>query len=854
MGKERKNLCCFCLGLLLILVVFYFPWLANQQSFYLCDITYYFEPFCRFLGAALREARLPLWNPLCYTGMPQMAIPSPGALYPLNWLFACLPFNPALATILLCQQWIAGVGSYLLISSLGWGPLAAVTAGIITALSGYMFSLQSNFTLSGTAAWLPFCLWALRRVGPGFERNNLLTIALAALGGFLLISAGRPEIGLPAGMILCGYIAFSAYYSYKLDRIGPGNFRTACWRTLALLIGALLAMPVILPTLEWIPLSPRAHGLRPADVFLWSANWYDLLSMVMPQPLGDQNLAGARFLPLVAMRPGFMPYLSSAFVGPVSLTLAIWGACDRTWRARPLVFMFLIASMIVTLGNQLPVFPALVNWCPWLAIFRYPIKLIVLPLWCITLFAARGAYLSLIGKPDRFGEIAAWSVWAIMLTVSAVFQFSPGLAWIAPRLGLIPPAHVDLALVSQAQVLVGQSGLRVAAIGLACSLAGRLLWQQKLGHTTFSCLITAGLLASLLACAWTYCRHGAPPGFLDQEPFLARQIATLPAGSASSDRSCPRILPLYFDPLANPPWNRGQTAELSTQRLFQYGRDLLLPNTNLDAGLPSAFGYEAAEVADYRKIYMTAWRKSAIGSALPSTGDSVRAERNDLPLSVFCRMTATGYVFTQAYKAGPGAGDVPLLDPKLFEPVVEDRRLNLRIYQVLDALPRAYLAGSWSWCDSHADAVDRVLGSQASKFDPRAQTIIEHRSAYTAPGDPQPGSEAEVLLRSSWLKLMQDRPEHLSLSVKADAPCFLVLADQYYPGWQVKVDNILADLYRANAVQRAVFLNPGPHLVEFNYEPESFDSGLRLAGLGAVILLTLLAAATYLWCVQLVKS
>src|SRR5262249_23760209 len=153
---------------------------------------------------------------------------------------------------------------------------------------------------------------------------------------------------------------------------------------------------------------------------------------------------------------------------------------------------------------------------------------------------------------------------------------------------------------------------------------------------------------------------------------------------------------------------------------------------------------------------------------------------------------------------------------------------------------------------SHADAMRRVLQPQVSGFDPNRETLIEHRSSYTAALDPQPVDR--VQLASSWVRFMQDQAEHLSLSVKADGACFLILADQYYPGWQVKVDGLLADLYRANSVQRAVFLTPGAHLVEFNYEPESFDSGLRLAGLGILVVIALLAASLYFWAQELVRS
>lgn len=103
--------------------------------------------------------------------------------------------------------------------------------------------------------------------------------------------------------------------------------------------------------------------------------------------------------------------------------------------------------------------------------------------------------------------------------------------------------------------------------------------------------------------------------------------------------------------------------------------------------------------------------------------------------------------------------------------------------------------------------------------------------------------EKAPLIEKEDLAFLQDKPEHVSISVKVPRAEFLVLNDRYYPGWQATVDSQPVTLYRANAFMRGVFLTAGAHLVEFDYKPESLIQGFYLAsaGTGGLLLLVLWA-------------
>lgn len=70
-----------------------------------------------------------------------------------------------------------------------------------------------------------------------------------------------------------------------------------------------------------------------------------------------------------------------------------------------------------------------------------------------------------------------------------------------------------------------------------------------------------------------------------------------------------------------------------------------------------------------------------------------------------------------------------------------------------------------------------------------------------------------------------------SVSLKAEMKDqgFLVLADNYYPGWKVFVDGKEQTLYKTNYALRGVHLEKGKHLIKFVYDPLSFKIGMYLS-------------------------
>jgi hypothetical protein len=94
---------------------------------------------------------------------------------------------------------------------------------------------------------------------------------------------------------------------------------------------------------------------------------------------------------------------------------------------------------------------------------------------------------------------------------------------------------------------------------------------------------------------------------------------------------------------------------------------------------------------------------------------------------------------------------------------------------------------------------------------------------------------AEGPHKSPTIDFVRDDPEHIVLDVDAPARGFLLLADQYAPGWLARVGGAPAAIHRANYAFRLLEVPAGRSRVEFRYRPRSVV-------LGAIISAATLAA------------
>jgi hypothetical protein len=176
------------------------------------DTFLYFYPYSAMASAALRDGRIPLWNPHIFMGVPFLANSQAGFFYPLNWpLWLLLPVPYAASATILLHLTIAGWGTMLAgrrLLALEWP--AALLSGVAFALGGYLTAQIEHLNQLQGLAWLPWFFVVLAPLA------NSVALPGSVLGRTIVAVAGLFALQLLAGHTQTAFISSVVVVSWLL--------------------------------------------------------------------------------------------------------------------------------------------------------------------------------------------------------------------------------------------------------------------------------------------------------------------------------------------------------------------------------------------------------------------------------------------------------------------------------------------------------------------------------------------------------------------------------------------------------------------------------------------------------------
>jgi hypothetical protein len=92
-----------------------------------------------------------------------------------------------------------------------------------------------------------------------------------------------------------------------------------------------------------------------------------------------------------------------------------------------------------------------------------------------------------------------------------------------------------------------------------------------------------------------------------------------------------------------------------------------------------------------------------------------------------------------------------------------------------------------------------------------------------------PGSAADITLIS-------ENPGEATINVNSPVDGWVMMADVWYPGWKVRVDNVVVESYRADYLFRAAAVPAGEHEISWEYKPASYLAGAVISILAVMML------------------
>ncbi|HEV3409269.1 MAG TPA: YfhO family protein [Chthoniobacterales bacterium] len=155
------------------------------------------------------------------------------------------------------------------------------------------------------------------------------------------------------------------------------------------------------------------------------------------------------------------------------------------------------------------------------------------------------------------------------------------------------------------------------------------------------------------------------------------------------------------------------------------------------------------------------------------------------------------------------------------------------LYKQERALPRTWLATEARAMsdENKLEVIRSGKFSDGAMWDPARTVLLDGLPQTLMPSEQRSDGSARVT---------RYEPNVVEIEARTNAPAILVLADNFYPDWRVRVDGKPAGLLRVNYNLRGVQLAPGEHNVRFSYRPRSVRIGA---------LVSLISFATLgVWC------
>ena len=605
------------------------------------DVFTYFYPYKAYAAWAIRQGRLPLWNPYLFMGVPFLANPQAGLFYLLNFPLYWLSAPKMVSCSIVLHVFLAGIFAYLYARlSLGLGRWGAWVAAAVFAFSGFVGAQVEHVNQLNGSVWLPllFLLFDLGRGrwpcdgrGSPDRAHSASARRPSATKGWLYVLLAGLVAGLQfmAGHTQSSYISFFALGLYAvfptarwLDdrRVGWWRGRREIGRSLlnyllVVLISLGVAAVQLLPTLELSQLSVRSGGLPYREAASFSLKPRLLLLSLLPTFGGEKV---------------FSEYV--AYLGIVALALALVGALFQQRHPVHLFLIFLTAlGLFLGLGGYNPFYFVLYKLVPGFDLFRAPARWLYLYTLGGAMLAGLGAEFLRCPLPAKAEMVGCetrwlWPMFRRRLLVAAA-------ALIAPLILLFPFLDFPTPVTLLAWALLAVLALILLRLGMS----------DRATQPAFRLAVALIVIGELFAASrgLAYNHPTAPQAY--------SSLRTAPAHLLAVGQPTDRMLSmseLTFDPGDLGEIRQIFQDQLPPRAIYDYVvatklKEILAPNLPLVYRIPSVDGYDGGVLPLKRYVEL-----QQLFLSEPSPDGRLRERLREMPPSRILNLLGVKYIIT----------------------------------------------------------------------------------------------------------------------------------------------------------------------------------------------------------------
>jgi len=788
------------------------------------DVSNFTYPCARFIQQICRKGELPYWNPYLNCGQPLLENPNQLFFYPYTLLMILLPIEFAYPFFYVVHVALAGIGTYLLARRWGQSRQGAFFAGFVFAFSGPLLSLGNLYNHAACAAWMPWALLATDRAVRGIASAPSPSIPSSEGRGLrggedvrswillTVVFALQFLAAEPFTMIATVGLCF-AYALYLEETLHPllssADLRILCGFMLSGCFMLALCAVQFLPSIGFLANSHRgAQGMLFRETANWSFHPLLLMEMLVPGFYGPALTSPTTWNTIADN--GDSPYFISVFLGFVPLFFALCGWALGKDRRRNFVGGSGLTILLLSFGRSTPLFSLAYLLVPVLSLVRFPVKLLV-P------FVMLVAILAGWGLDAVRGETAAWqarrnrALWPLGALLGCCLLIWVA-ASVAPHLALQP---VTWALLQQGHpadevvqmthylgamlrlYLPGIAGFLLAGLLLVIGLVRKKRWAIW-GVPGFAVLGMVQLFAEGFSANPT-----VPRGFYDYVPPVISQLTGSPGSyrvtSLTRVSAASKGVQDYVNFQSIP-----EAAEIPHVAQGIFRQRLLLATGSISQGVEGSLNLDFDDRSLPPFLFDT-WIY-----LLTQAPD-------DLRVDCLLGRTNTKYIIRPARQVNSGA--------RLVGEIFNGSPKPSYLFENPYFLPRAYVAGTSVFTKSPLETLSEMASPQ---FD-AAEKVILAVDPGTAPAIHGTGAAGSV-------EILDHQPNRVTLKADLSRPGYIVLLDRYDPNWRASIDGREVAVVRANQLFRAVYAEPGQHLIFFSYRQHALLAGILVTCVAMVAL------------------
>ena len=787
------------------LVVAFFPFLFGEKIFINVDATLYYYPVFDFYADALKSGESFLWNPSLFSGFPTYLSQSAGFFDPVNLLlFWQFDSFDAYHIRLYIDLLLVMVFSHLAARSLGFSWLASllVGAGYLTAFHwGYL----SNLVIANSLFLTPFLFWIVIRMPERGIRAYAWSLFAGVGIGWSLLS-GYAQFTVYASMLFA--LALFLERSYVRSQRSLGSFfSTVGQLSLAAIVAGIIALPQLVPALDFTPLTVRAGGLAYGLTTAKVITLGDLALFLFPDYMYFPYITAGR-------RPLYIGALLFllAVIGIGSLLRRLWQQRFKVAEGdkRLAVLLGLFVFCLAAAAAHSPVFYVL-HKLPILSYFRFPYRWMYIGIWFLALLGAYGFDSVRYGSREKwqavFATLVACGTAVFVLFVVALnflgeqfwgsaaraINFLLGAA-VYGRMGFMKdPAHYQDAIrrgieAWQESLSLTDPAFAVAFMvlltgaGIIFMAVHRHISQER--FALFGFLLCAATFPLITAVQW---KNTLPR---DMTESYAELMERIPRLDKEQYRAFPFMLSADFSRQVPPQYTLSTNEEQALGELqFSSG----WPNMNQYSGIMSVDGYDP-------------FVPTNILAALERSGSTHGGEEATKRLSA-------------AEKEERLANNVPLIGMMSGKYIVSGTPLRVHgLTEILSMPVTRFDALVYVYDNSFA--VPRVRYAQAIRNAPGASllSLVEADNDFVATtfldcadcvGSPPNAHDT--------FKILDEQNGFIHIKTMAAGNRWLVVGESFLPGWQAQLDGKPVTITRANGLYLAVEVPAGEHELILQY-------------------------------------